>query len=140
LPVWDAQSRRVAILKFDTRPDGPARKILTFLKTYQDRLADVIAVVECKGKGEFTITAHEPLPETDRGALACQAFCQGLEAGTISLDSCVKRLQADEIAKLPSVSRRTARVVGGPVAPTAPKPEPSVVGSPVPPAPDQKAV
>jgi hypothetical protein len=140
LPVWDAQCRRVAILKFDTRSDGPAGKILTFLKTYRDRLADVIAVVDCKGKGEFTITAHEPLPEIDRGALACQAFCQGLEAGTISLDSCVKQLQAGEIAKLASVSRRTARVVGGPVAPTTPKPEPSVVGGPVPPAPDKKVV
>jgi hypothetical protein len=140
LPVWDAQSRRVAVLKFDTRLDGPAGKILAFLKAYRDRLADVVAAVECQGGGAFTITAHEPLPETDRGALACEAFCQGLEAGTISLDSCVKRLPAAEIARLASVSRRSARVVGGLVAPTPAKPAPGVAGGPVPPAPEPKAV
>src|SRR6516162_5272160 len=31
LPVWDAQNRRIAVLKFDTRPDGPARQLLSFL-------------------------------------------------------------------------------------------------------------
>ena len=122
LPVWDVENRRVTVLKFDTRPDGPARKILGFLKTYQDQLADVVAVIDCKGDGNgtFAITAHTPLPETDRGALACKAFCDGLEAEAVDLRGCVKRLNDEEIAALPSVRRRAVRLVGDPVAPVAP--------------------
>src|SRR5262245_7429652 len=51
LPVWDAQFRRVAVLKFDTRPGGPAAKILRFLKTHQERLAEIVAVFQCAGGG-----------------------------------------------------------------------------------------
>jgi hypothetical protein len=132
LPVWDAQNRRVAVLKFDTRPDGPAATVLTFLKTYKDQLADVVAVITCEGKGKFAIVAHRPLPETDRGALACEEFCRGLEAGTISLRSCVKNLAAADIVKLASVKCRATPVVGGVVAPV--KAEVSVVvGDAVPP-------
>src|SRR5262249_40270152 len=111
LPVWDAQNRRVAVLKFDTPADGPARGILAFRTTYKGQLADVVAVVDCRGKGEFTITAHQPLPECDRGALVCEAFCQALEAGSLSLTSCVKQLNAAEIRKLNPVKRRATQVV-----------------------------
>src|SRR4051794_16384323 len=51
LPVWDAQNRRVAVLKFDARSDGPAARILAFLRRYKDRLADVVAVIVCRGRG-----------------------------------------------------------------------------------------
>jgi hypothetical protein len=112
LPVWDAQNRRVAILKFDTRPDGPAVKILQFLQHYQNHLANIVAVIECKGRGEFSIIPCEPLPETDRGALACQAFSEQLEAGTIDLHSCVKRLTPKQIVALASMKTRLAPVVG----------------------------
>src|SRR5262245_9306502 len=30
LPCWDVQNRRIVVLKFDTRADGPARPILQF--------------------------------------------------------------------------------------------------------------
>jgi hypothetical protein len=105
------------VLKFDTRPDGPAGKILTFLRTYQNQLADVVALVDCRGRGEFSITAHAPLPETDRGVLACKSFCDALEAGAVSLRSCVKNLGVAEIAKLRSVVRLAKPPIGGPVAP-----------------------
>jgi hypothetical protein len=122
LPVWDPQNRRIAVLRFDTRPDGPARLLLSFLKSYQDQLADVVAVLDCKGdgKGTFTITAHRPLPETDRGVLHCRAFCDGLEAGTIDMRGCVRRLSQEEIMALPSVRRRVTPLIGDPVAPTTP--------------------
>jgi hypothetical protein len=135
LPVWDAQNRRVAVLKFDTRPDGPAQKVLSFLTDYQHQLADVVAVVDCKGRGEFTITARELLPETDRGALACQEFCRGLEAGTVSLHSCVKQLKAEEVAQLASVKRNATPLVGATVAPGAPPP--AAAGGPAPPPPEE---
>src|SRR5262245_59109867 len=35
LPTWDALNRRVVVLKFDTRPDGPASKLLPFLKIHK---------------------------------------------------------------------------------------------------------
>jgi hypothetical protein len=124
LPVWDAQSRRVAVLKFDTRPDGPAAKILPFLRHHRDHLADVVAVVECRGGGELAIAAHEPLPETDRGAVACAEFAQGLEDGTIDLHSCVKRLTPEQIAALASVKKRLAPVVGKVFVPAV-KPPPA---------------
>jgi hypothetical protein len=135
LPVWDVENRRVTVLKFDTRPDGPARKVLAFLKTYRDQLADVVAVIDCKGDGNgtFTITAHTPLPETDRGALACRAFCDGLEVGAIDLSDCVKRLTVEEITALPSVERRAVRLVGSPVAPAVAAS--GTVGDPVAPNP-----
>jgi len=95
LPVWDAQGRRVAVLKFVARGDGPGTKILHFLSTYKEQLADVVAVFRCEGKGRFTVTAHRPLPETDRGALECEAFCRALEAGTASIRACVKRLSEE---------------------------------------------
>jgi hypothetical protein len=136
LPVWDAQNRQVAVLKFDTRPDGPAAKVLGFLRTYREQLTDVVAVVDCQGKGNFSITAHKPLPETERGALACQAFSQGLESGTISLRCCAKQLTGEEVAKLHTVQGRAARVVGEPVAPTNPARQP--VGDKVPPPADGK--
>ena len=132
MPVWDAQCRRVAILKFDTRPDGPASKILPFLRHYKDRLADIVAVVESRGRGEFNIAAHEPLPETDRGALACQAFCEGLEDGAIDLRSSVKRLTPEQVAALASVKKRLTPVAGK-VVTTATNPSP-----PGPPAPEGK--
>jgi hypothetical protein len=134
LPTWDALSRRVAVLKFLIQPDGPAAKILPFLKRYKDRLADVVAVVECKGKGEFAIAAHEPLPETDRGALVCREFCEGLEDGTIDLRDCVKRLTPEQVAALASVKKRLTPVVGR-VVTTATNPSP-----PGPPAPEGKEV
>jgi hypothetical protein len=113
LPVWDAQNRRIAVLKFDTRLDGPAARLLPFLQHHKDRLADVVAVIDCHGRGECTITAHEPLPETDRGALECKAFADGLESGAIDLRDCVKRLSPDKVAALPSVKRLATPVVGG---------------------------
>jgi hypothetical protein len=51
LPTWDAQNRRVAVLKFDTRPEGPAQKVLSFLTAYKDQLADVVAVVAARAGG-----------------------------------------------------------------------------------------
>jgi hypothetical protein len=142
LPVWDAQNRRIAVLKFDTRPDGPARPLLSFLKHYQDQLAEIVAVIDCKGdgKGTFTITAHRPLPETDRGALLCREFCEGLEAGNIDLRVCVRRLGPEEIAALPSVRRRVTPPIGDPVAPTTPSvtPASSLVEGPV--APNSKPI
>jgi hypothetical protein len=134
LPVWDAQNRRVAVLKFDTRPEGPAQKVLSFLAAYKGQLADVVAVVDCKGRGEFAITAHQPLPETDRGALACAELCRGLQAGTVSLRACVKQLKSEEVAQLASVRRNTTPVVGDTVAPGAPPP--AVAGDPVVPRPE----
>src|SRR5205823_11752749 len=122
-------------------PEGPARLILGFLKLYQDQLADVVAVLDCAGdmKGTFTITAHRPLPETDRGVLACRAFCDGLEAGTIDLRACVRRLGPEEIAALSSVKRRVTRLVGDTVAPIAVEvTPPSPVGEPV--APDSTPI
>lgn len=136
LPVWDAQNRRVSVLKFNTAENGPAEKILGFLATYKDQLADVVAVINCEGGGQFTITAHRPLPETDRGALACEAFAQGLESGAISLRGCVKRLTAEEVAKLPGVEGRCKPVIGPAVPPAAMAPSapggPGVVGGAVP--------
>jgi hypothetical protein len=117
LPVWDLQNRRVAVLKFDTRPDGPAQRILPFLKLYRDKLVDVVMVVDCAGKGNFTLTARAPLPETDRGALACKAFCDGLKAGVIDLRSCVRRLTAAEVAALASVRKKAVPLVGDAVPP-----------------------
>jgi hypothetical protein len=120
LPVWDVQNRRVAVLKFHTGDDGPATPILSFLKTYQNQLADVIALSECKGGGKLMISAHQPLPQTDRGALVCENFVRGLENGTISLRNCVKRLTAAEIAQLPGVkSRGTPPALGSEVPPAA---------------------
>jgi hypothetical protein len=101
------------VLKFDTRPDGPAARLLPFLQHHKDRLADVVAVIDCHGRGEFTITAHEPLPQTDRGALECKAFADGLESGAIDLRNCVQRLGPDKVAALPSVKRLATPVVGG---------------------------
>jgi hypothetical protein len=142
LPVWDAQNRQIAVLKFDTRPDGPARPLLSFLKRYQDQLAEIVAVIDCKGDGNgtYTITAHRALSETDRGVLPCRAFCDGLEAGTIDLRGCVRRLGPEEITKLPSVRRRVTPVIGDPVAPTTPSvtPPSSPVEGPV--APDSKPI
>jgi hypothetical protein len=128
LPVWDAQNRRLAVLKFDTRDNGPAATLVPFLRTYQAQLADIVAVVSCRGRGEFTIVAHAPLPETDRGALACQAFAQGLENGAITLRSCVRRLTAEQIADLPAVRKRATPVVGAAVAPAGRAPAPPALG------------
>jgi hypothetical protein len=130
LPVWDAQNRRIAVLKFDTRPDGPSAKLLPFLQHHKDRLADVVAVIDCHGHGEFTITAHEPLPETDRGALECKAFADGLESGAIDLHNCVKRLAADKVAALPSVKRLATPVVGGVFRPQPERANGPAVGTP----------
>jgi hypothetical protein len=119
LPVWDVQSRRVAVLKFDTRPDGPARTILPFLRLYKSQLAEVVAVLDCRGGGDFTIIAHELQPETDRGALACKQFDDSLEAGTINLRRCVSNLSAQEIGNLKSVKQAMVPVVGKQVMPAA---------------------
>jgi hypothetical protein len=124
LPVWDVQNRRVAVLKFDTRPDGPAAKILPFLKTHRERLAEIVAVFQCAGGGAFTITAHKPLPETDRGALECQAFADGYEAGAIDMRDCVKRLQPEQVQGLPSVKRLATPLVGGVFTPLPPAASP----------------
>ncbi len=92
------------MLKFHTGDNGPAQKIVEFLRAYQEQLPEVVALIKCEGKGEITITAHTPRPETDRGALACQAFCRDVEAGTINLRNCVRQLTAEEMTKLPSVA------------------------------------
>ena len=131
LPVWDAQNRRIAILTFDTREDGPARKILAFLETHRERLADVVAVIKCTGNGKFTIMAHEPLPETDRGAQECEDFCNGLEAGTIDLRDVVNRLTVEEISRLPEVEEKSKPVVGAPVAPATDNSDSVAAGGPV---------
>jgi hypothetical protein len=144
LPVWDAQNRRVAVLKFHTGDNGPAEKILGFLKTYREQLADVVAVVDCEGGGQFSITAHKPLPETDRGALACEQFVRGVERGAITLRSCVKRLTAGEVARLPGVEGRAKPAIGPAVPPAAMAPvapdEPVATGQPVPPPPTNGGV
>jgi hypothetical protein len=134
LPVWDVQNRRVAVLKFHTAEDGPAEKILGFLQSYRQQLAEVVAVLECAGRGQFTIIAHQPLPETDRGALACEEFARGLESGAVSLRACARQLTAEEIARLPGVKGRGAPVIGAAVAPAAPArvAAGAVVGKPVP--------
>jgi hypothetical protein len=112
------------------------------LKRYQDQLADVVAVIDCKGdgKGTFIITAHRPLPETDRGVLPCREFCEGLEAGNIDLRVCVRRLGSEEIAALQSVRRRVTPPIGDPVAPTTilVTPPSSLVEEPV--APNSKPI
>jgi hypothetical protein len=112
MPVWDVQNRRIVALRFDARPEGPARRILPFLQNYRNRLSEIVAVFDCEGRdGEFTITAHTPLPSTDRGALECREFCEGLEAGTVDLRNCVRRLTSDEIGELPSVNEASVRPV-----------------------------
>ena len=117
MPVWDVQNRHVVVLRVDSRNDGPARRIAQFVETYRSTLHDVVAVIDCLGdqKGSFTITAHKPLPEADCGALACQAFCKALEAGTIDLRDCVQRLSTDAISSLPSVKKSFTKLVGDPV-------------------------
>jgi len=117
LPAWDVQNHRIVVLRVDSRNDGPARQIAQFIETYRPKLHDVVAIMDCKGDGHgtFTITAHSPLAETDRGALACKAFCDGLEAGAINLRDCVQRLSAEDMAKVASVKKLSAKLVGGPV-------------------------
>jgi hypothetical protein len=142
LPVWDAQHRRVAVLRFDDRPDGPVGKILAFLEAYRDRLAEVVAVFTCRGAGEFSIAAHEPRPETDRGVAACKEFCLALESGAIDLRDCVRRLDAAAIAALPSVRAMEPPPVGPPVAswrPTAHAGNPVDPVSEVPESPEAQA-
>jgi hypothetical protein len=136
VPVWDVENRRVAALKFVPQGDA-ANRIFDFLQTHQDRLADIVAVFDGRGKGAFTITAHEALPETDRGALTCQAFADDLKAGRTSLRSCVKQLDGEAIARLGSVRHRLVPVIGpavGPstVSPGQPTPGQTVGTSPAP--------
>ena len=117
IPVWDVENRQIAILFFHLGPDGPASQILQFLKTYRDQLADVVASIECEGRGKIRISAREVLPETDCGAIECEGFCRGLESGALSLKSCVRQLSADEIAALPEIRRKSVPRVGGLVLP-----------------------
>ena len=112
VPVWDVLNRRIAVLKFEMSKGGPAAKIVPFLETYKDRLADIVVVIDCKGRGEFSLTAHEPLPETDRGALECKGFCEAMEAGAIDLRDCVKQLKPAQIAALRSVKKLAFPLVG----------------------------
>ncbi len=120
LPAWDAQSRRVVVVKMAAAGDA-LRELVSVLKLYRDKLADVVAVVDCLGDGKVRVTAHDPLPETDRGATACAAFAAGLEADTVDLRDCVRRLAPEQIAALPAVKQRGAKLVGGVVPPATPE-------------------
>ena len=133
LPVWDVQNRRIVVLRVDSRNDGPARKIALFVTTYLDKLHDVVAVIECRGdsKGSFTITAHDPLPQTDRGVLACKDFCDSLIAGAINLQDCLLRLSAEEVGKLATVKNLSVRLVGSPVGPSTSTSPDSATAGPV---------
>jgi hypothetical protein len=138
LPVWDAQNRRIGVLKFHTGENGPAPRVLEFLRAYHEQLADVVALIRCEGKGMISITAHTPLPETDRGALTCEAFCRAVEAGIINFCSSAKQLSAEEMATLPSVKRNLHPVVGDPLG--MPHMTPGLVGEVVSPRDDGKGV
>lgn len=119
LPAWDLKNRRIVILYFTLAPDGPAPRVLQFLATYREQLSEVVAVIESEGRGKVRITAHAALPETDRGAIECSNFCQGLESETICIRSCVERFPADVIAALPEVKAIRKPLIGGVVMPIA---------------------
>jgi hypothetical protein len=113
LPVWDVTKRRVAVLKFISRlDDGPAPKVMRFLKKYRERLHSIVAVVSCRGHGEFTIDAHEVGPDADPGARVCEEFCEKLKTGEIALRSCVKRLADEEIRALQSIRHQAGLAAG----------------------------
>jgi len=117
IPVWNVETGTIAILYFHLGPGGPAQQILQYLKTYQNQLSDVVAVIDCHGQGKVSISAHELLPETDRGAIACQEFCAGLESGAVDIRSCVRKLSKEAIAALPEVKRKSKPLVGTVVPP-----------------------
>ncbi len=129
IPVWDVRNRRVAVLRFDARLDGPAAKVGDFLAAYQDRMGEVIAEIVCDGlgRGNFTITARKALPETDLGAPACAEFCARLDKGGVDLGQCSRGLTAAEVAALPSVRGRSLPALGEEVLParSAPRPPPA---------------
>lgn len=130
LPCWDVQNRRIVVLKLDTRPDGPAPKIAEFLALYKDQLATIVSVLKCAGGGAFTLTAHQPTPETDRGSLVCRDFCAALEQNPDILKRCVTQLTEQEILELPSVKQLAPPLVGNVVAPAAATVTPIAVVSP----------
>jgi hypothetical protein len=129
IPVWDVRNRRIAVLKFDARPDSPAVKVLEFLAAYQEQMGEVIAEIVCDGlgRGSFTITARKAPPETDLGVPACTEFCARLDKGEVDPGECSRALTAAEVAALPSVRGRSLPALGEEVLParSAPPPPPA---------------
>lgn len=117
IPVWDVDNRRISILYFHVGADGAGPVLLQFLTLYKDQLADIVARIQCEGRAQIRISAHELPPESDRGAIECAEFCAGFDAGTVTLKDCARQLPVAAIAALPTVKKKSRPSVGNLVRP-----------------------